>query len=533
MFKFFKVITKKNWMASYMFVVMLLVSALANAEVKYVFFFLGDGMSFSQIQTTEAAMASWYAKSVGMPMGPGKGDLNADYLLNPNNRLYMTQLPVQGVQTTYDAYSLNTDSASAGTAFASGIKTLSGVINMDASKKQSYKSIGELAHERGMKVGVMTSVSLDHATPASYYASTPSRGYYNYIGTQLAQSNYEFFGGGGFLSPTKPETTGDTSNDVNALLVKNGYTVLNDRQSILSLKNTPKAKVVAINPWLQDASATPYNIDKINYDQNNKNLSLAEMTDVAIANLEGLDLQDGGKGFFLMVEGGKIDWACHANDAVAAMGDIIDFDNAVGRALAFYNRHPNETLIVVTGDHETGGMSVGHATTAYKAYYDKLFGQRTSFQYFTASIWPDFKKKYATGYDPSQPDNLAKNQEMLTLMQNVFGLDWNSLNDDQKKKLEDAFDKSMSGKNNNSDAANKLLYGGYEPITVTITHILNEQAGIGWTSYSHTGQPVPVYAIGKESERFAGFYDNTDIAKQLAKALGIANPLPVKKENKI
>lgn len=523
-------IWKKGFVASFLIAVTLVYAGLANAKVKYVFFFLGDGMSFSQIQTTEAAMATWYAKSVGMPLGPQPGDLNADYLLNPNNRLFMTQLPIQGVQTTYDAFSLNTDSASAGTAFASGIKTMSGVINMDASKKQSYKSVAELAHEQGMKVGVVTSVSLDHATPASYYASTPSREYMNYIASQLAQSGYEFFGGGGFVSPTKAKTTGDTNNDVNNLLVKNGYTVLNDRQSILNLKSNPKSKVVAINPWLQDSSAMPYNIDKINYDQKNVNLSLAEMTSVAIANLEALDNKDGGKGFFLMVEGGKIDWACHANDAVATIGDVIDFDNAVGRALEFYNRHPNETLIVVTGDHETGGMSVGHATTAYKAHYDKLFGQKASFQYFTKSIWPDFKKKYATGYDWTQPDNLAKNQEMLTLMQNVFGLDWNSLNDYQKQKLEDAFDKSMVAKNNNNDAANKLLYGGYEPITVTITHILNEQAGIGWTSYAHTGQPVPVYAIGSDAERFAGFYDNTDIAKQLAKAIGIPYDLPVKKE---
>lgn len=527
----FNSMRKKFFVVSFLFAATLVYAGLANAQVKYVFFFLGDGMSFSQIQTTEAAMATWYAKSVGMSLGPQSGDLNADYLLNPNNRLFMTQLPVQGVQTTYDAFSLNTDSASAGTAFASGIKTMSGVINMDAGKKQSYKSIAELAHDRGMKVGVVTSVSLDHATPASYYASTPSREYYNLIGSQLAQSGYEFFGGGGFISPTKPKTTGDTSNDVNALLVKNGYTVLNDRQPILSLKSAPKSKVVAINPWLQDSSAMPYNIDKLNYDQKNANLSLAEMTGVAIANLEGLDNKDGGKGFFLAVEGGKIDWACHANDAVAAIGDVIDFDNAVARALEFYNRHPNETLIVVTGDHETGGMSVGHATTAYKAYYDKMFGQRTSFQYFTKSIWPDFKNKYATGYDWTQPDNLAKNGEMLTLMKNVFGLDWNSLNDYQKQKLEDAFDKSMANKNNNNDAANKLLYGGYEPITVTITHILNEQAGIGWTSYAHTGQPVPVFAIGLESERFAGFYDNTDIAKQLANAMGISYAMPVKKEN--
>jgi alkaline phosphatase len=74
-----------------------------------------------------------------------------------------------------------------------------------------------------------------------------------------------------------------------------------------------------------------------------------------------------------------------------------------------------------------------------------------------------------------------------------------------------------------------LLYGSYEPIIVTITHILNENASIGWTSYSHTGVPVPVFAQGREAIRFAGFYDNTDIAKKLAKVMDIRGQLPVEK----
>jgi hypothetical protein len=86
--------------------------------------------------------------------------------------------------------------------------------------------------------------------------------------------------------------------------------------------------------------------------------------------------------------------------------------------------------------------------------------------------------------------------------------------------------------NDNSAAENKYLYGGYDPIIVTITHILNEQASIGWTSYSHTGVPVPVFAEGREAFRFAGFYDNTDIAKKLARAMDIREDLPVENRNR-
>ena len=117
---------------------------------------------------------------------------------------------------------------------------------------------------------------------------------------------------------------------------------------------------------------------------------------------------------------------------------------------------------------------------------------------------------------------------MLGWMETVFGLKWADLNEYQQEKLEDAYDQSMCGSNDNSAAENKLLYGGYEPIIVTITHILNERAGIGWTSYSHTGVPVPVFAQGPEAHLFAGFYDNTDMARKLAKVMNLGD-LPVKK----
>ncbi|EXJ15766.1 alkaline phosphatase [Imhoffiella purpurea] len=488
-------------------------AGLANAasSAKYVFFFLGDGMASAQIQATEAYLTT----------RNGGSATKAIDLLNADNRLNMTQLPVLGMQTTYDAGALMTDSASAGTAFATGIKTKSGVIGMDETLTTSYKSIAQIAHEHGRNIGIISSVSLDHATPASYYASVTSRGYMNQVATQLAESGYDFFGGGGLVAPTGAARSGDTANNVWDLLTANGYTVLNDRASILDLKGAGAPEmVVAINETLDGSSAMPYSIDRPE-----TNLSLAEMTEVAIEYL----YEKNNRGFFLMVEGGKIDWACHANDAVAAIGDVLDFDQAIAKALTFYEAHPKDTLIVVTGDHETGGMTIGHATTAYTAYYDKLFGQENSFEYFAANQWEAHKAKYEEGYDWTQEDNLASNSEMVGLLESAFGLVWNDLNDYQKQKLEDAYDMSMTDENDNSKAENTLLYGSYEPIIVTITHILNEVASIGWTSYSHTGVPVPVFAQGGQADLFAGFYDNTDIAKNLSKAMGFRETLPVAK----
>ena len=502
----------RKLLCSAAFVVTALAAGAALADTpKYVFFFVGDGMSSSQIQATEAYLTT---------KNGGKSTDAADLLKN-ENRLNMSKLPVLGMQTTYDAHALMTDSASAGTAFACGVKTNSGVIGMDETKTISYKSIAELAAEKGKRIGVISSVSLDHATPAAFYASVPSRSDMNAVAKQMAASGYDFFGGGGLAA--------SEAGTIKAQMKTAGYTILNDRPSILALKKNPKSKVFCINPYLQDSAAMPYAID-----QPETNLSLAEMTEVAIDSLQ--TRKSGGKrwaskdeGFFLMVEGGKIDWACHANDAMAAIGDTLDFDDAVGVALEFYRKYPSQTLIVVTGDHETGGMTVGHATTGYTGYYDRLLGQTNSFQAFGMDQWKAHKAANADGYSWSSPNNLESNSEMIGLMKTVFGLDWASLNDYQKEKLEDAYDKSMVGANDNKDDENKLLYGGYEPIIVTITHILNERASIGWTSYSHTGVPVPVFAVGADSGRFAGFYDNTDIAKQMAKAMGIWKPLPIVK----
>ncbi|TKB27742.1 alkaline phosphatase [Desulfopila sp. IMCC35006] len=482
----------------------MLLSATATlaSEPKYVFFFLGDGMANAQIQATEAYLTT---------LNGGSASLATD-LLQPENRLNMSKLPVQGMQTTYDAFSLMTDSASSATAFSCGIKTKSGVINMDPGGTVGYKSIAQLAHERGMKVGVISSVSLDHATPAAYYANVQSRNQYGDIDEQLAASGYEFFGGGG-LKVLSAEAVGEK-----------GYTVLNDRESIMALKDAPRDKVICINPWLQDSAAMPYAIDRPD-----TNLSLAEMTGVAISVLKddkqgkgwkhGRNWQkhDKDDGFFLMVEGGKIDWACHANDAMAAIGDMLDFDDAVGVALAFYQKHPHETLIVVTGDHETGGMTIGHATTQYSAHYDKLLGQQNSFTYFDQKVLPTLACK----------NTFESDVDFQALVKSMFGLDFNSLNDYQKEKLNDAYAKSLCGGNDNSESENTFLYGSYTPITVTLTHILNENASIGWTSYSHTGVPVPVYSIGQDAELFGGFFDNTDIAKKMAKAMNIRQALPV------
>ena len=220
----------------------------------------------------------------------------------------------------------------------------------------------------------------------------------------------------------------------------------------------------------------------------------------------------------MMVEGGKIDWAGHANDARSNIQDVIALDEAIGVAVDFAKKHPEETLIIVTGDHETGGMTIGYSTTGYNTAFNLLANQDMSYVAFD-ELLAEYKK--GTTADK------AKIEDVLPLIKKHFGLVSPSnaasakdsalvLTEYEYNKLKDAFAQTMkasSERTNNQETG--ILYGGYEPLTVTLTHILNNKAGIGWTSYAHTGVPVPVYAMGEGAELFSGAYDNTDIFNKL------------------
>jgi alkaline phosphatase len=458
----------------------------AVKPAKYVFFFIGDGLAMPQIGATEAFANAMASKDVAI------------------KRLGFSQFPVTGLATTYDAGSLITDSASAGTAFSTGNKTLSGVINMDVSKTKSYKTIAEYAKESGRKVGVVSSVSLDHATPAAMYAKVPSRGDMYNIAVQLSKSNFDYFGGGGLVQPTGKNKD---QPDVLGLIKAAGYKYVNSKADFDALK--PGAgKVVAVNATLQDSFSMPYEIDRKADD-----LSLADYT------RKGIELlSDGPNGFFMAVEGGKIDWACHANDAASAIRDTLAFDAAVMEAVKFAEKHPGETLIVVTGDHETGGMTMGFAGTQYSTFFDKIAPQKMSYIAFDTTVLKPYKA--------STPKDKASLLDLAPAIKDAFGIEASALNQIQMEQVERAFKRSMGNEVERTIKEEEyLMYGGYEPLTVKITQLLNQTAGIGWTSYSHTGVPVPMFAKGAQQELFAGYYDNTDIFKKLAQAMEIKTGL--------
>ncbi len=433
-------------------------------------------------------------------------------------KLHITEMPYQGLTTTYAADAFITDSAAAGTALACGFKTNSGVISMDPSKTREYKTVAEVAREKGMKVGLVSSVSIDHATPACFYAHQPTRKNYHEIGLELAESDFDYFAGGGLKKPVSP----DGAVDAYKVAIEKGFTVTRTLEEFTALE-PGTGKVFAVSPELDPDMALEYSID-------NQPLTLEDFTQ------KGIELLDGPEGFFMMVEGGKIDWACHANDAVAAIKDTLAFDDAVAVALDFAMEHPDETLVVVTGDHECGGLTIGFAGTKYGTYLDYLSRQSMSYIGFD-KVLDDYRRniipeeadladlkeaiKGAFGLvilseqERAELEALAKTGDEEAADRLQFALNAREL-----QAIEKAFSRSMQKKTEKADYAETyLIYGGYEPLTVSLTHTLNNKAGLAWTSYSHTGVPVPTFAQGPGADSFTGYYDNTDVGKNLLNLL--------------
>ena len=232
---------------------------------------------------------------------------------------------------------------------------------------------------------------------------------------------------------------------------------------------------------------------------------------------KGIEVLDNDKGFFMMCEGGKIDWACHANDAASTIQDTIAMADAVQVAIDFAKKHADETLILVTGDHETGGLTIGFAGTDYDTYLSLLDSQKISFQKFDDEYIVKYKE------NKTSFDDVMKDVEAL------FGLksagdasDKMVLTEYELGLLKTAYEKAVNEKSTGmAEQAEYVAYGEYNPLSVTITHILNNKSGVSFTSYSHTGLPVAVFADGVNSDEFKGYYDNTDIYKKLATMLKI------------
>ena len=428
---------------------------------KYIILFIGDGMS-----TPQRMMAEEFSRKTG------KGEL------------IINHFPFHASTRTVSTSSLVTDSAAAGTAIACGTKTANGRIGVTPDGRTRFESVAELAKKKNYKVGIVTTVTINHATPASFYGHRISRSQYYELGLDLVNSNFDYFAGGGVAFPTgRPAKKGaplPNLPNIYDLAAPKGYKVLKNKKAFMALK-PGSGKIL----YSGASGRIPAAIDA-----GKEDITLAELT------AKGLELLKNDKGFFLMVEGGTIDSYGHGNEAASNLREVLALDDAVKVAVKFMEKHPQDTLIVVTGDHETGGMSMGFAGSGYAMHMERLALQKVSIGKF-ASLLKDARQA-------KKDFSYADAQKMIT---KYFGLQFAgnpekepmALSAEQKKALEAAYKKNR--------------------LPGALKTVMNQKAGIGWTTGAHTALPVLTTATGVQAKRFSGFIDNTDIARTLKSLL--------------
>ena len=408
--------------------------------VKNIIFLIGDGMGFPYLT------AHRYMKD-----DPATKEIERTAFDK-----YMT-----GMQSTYpDDHSQNiTDSASAATAMSAGVKTYNNAIAVDVSKHE-VKTVLEQAKEIGKSTGLVATSEITHATPASFGAHDESRKNMNQIADDYfddlvkGEHKIDVLLGGGLSNFLRKD------RDLTKEFQKAGFSYVQTKQQLLSDQNEQVLGLFA-------DGGLPKMLDR-----NKETPSLKDMTKTAIQRLN-----KDKDGFFLMIEGSQIDWAGHDNDAVAAMSEMEDFEQAYAAALDFA-RKDKETLVVVTADHSTGGFSLGTGG---------------EYNWFPAPLQ---SAKRTPDYMAGQ---IAKGENIDKVLHTFSGL---TLTADELAAVKKAAI-PVKGK---IDAAS---------VDDAIERIYDKRSGTGWTTGGHTGEEVPVLAYGPGSEKFTGFIDNTDQAMNM------------------
>ncbi len=416
----------------------------AAQEVRNVIFMIGDGMGPSYLTAYRNALV----RQPGGTIPPTIFD----------------QLLV-GSASTYPAdNTFVTDSAASATALASGVKSYNGAIGVDREQKP-VRTVLEQARRRGMSTGVVTTSQVNHATPASFLANVKNRSLYDAIAEQYVHKRIAdktmldlMFGGGERYFSRAP---GGLAQQLSQM----GWQQAWEMAQMEQLERLPAMALMA-------EVALPYAIDSEFPDR------LRRMTDKALALLSSQP-----NGFFLMVEGSQIDWCGHANDIRCALGEMEDFAQAVAQAKAFVDANP-DTLLVITADHSTGGLTLG-ADGVYQWLPEPILQVNRSAGFIARAMLAE----------PDLPvETLWARHASLTLSAEELAL----LERARTQASEEAGSHHLAGQ---------------------IGRLVSQRSHTGWTTSGHTGEDVSVMAYGPGESDFAGFQDNTEIGKKIMAAL--------------
>ena len=387
-----------------------------------------------------------------------------------------------GLVRTYSSDAAIADSAPSGTAMATGFKSHTGFVGVlpdvntmpgmnplaKGDERKPIASVLEAAQLAGKSTGIIATSEIMHATPADFTAHDPSRKNYDNLSEQQVYQDIDVVLGSGEKYFTK-EVRGDGEDLVSE--IKNlGYDYVT---SIEEMNSSDSEKIWGMFAPVDMA----YDFDR----DPSKEPSLAEMTSKAISTLSKNE-----NGFFLLVEGSKVDWAAHANDPIGVISDTLAFDDAVKVALDFAKKDGNTVVISVT-DHGNGGITIGN--TATDSNYDKL--------HIDEYIEP-LKKATLTGEGVEKLLNDDRSN-IVEVMSKYYGVD--DLTEEEIKAIKDT-------------------EAGY--LNYTVGPIISKRANIGWTTTGHTGEDVPLYIYAPSNcEKLSGVVENTDIAKYMSRVMGI------------
>ena len=443
---------------------------------KYVFYFIGDGMSFNHILGTEQFFA----------VKEGKGEIE---------RLNFSKFATRNFVTNYSMSHPVTDSAAAGTALATGCKTANAGIGVDIHDNE-LRSILDVASEQGYMIGLVTNVGINHATPSCFYGHTSDRFGFPKLVNDYISSDVAFIAGSTIMDmksgPEDPKYEKVTTAQLAERIRNAGIHLTLD---IDEAANTV-GKRVALVANDKENKHVPYVLDRREGDDYH---TLVNHSKAALDYLQ----REAKDGFFLMIEGGKLDYAAHEQDAVATFYEVREFAQAVQRALNFAKQHPDETLIVVTADHETGGMALGW--DHYEIRMNMLLEQRSSAVQLTKTM----QKMRAEGK--------REWKDYKQLLSDEFGL-WTlvPVTAEEEKLLKDDFYNIFLKYGPMVDG----LYNKSEFIVYHAIGILNRHASIEWTSLYHTGMYTPLFAKGVGEKRFLECRDQTEIPRVMASLMG-------------
>ncbi len=425
---------------------LLLVSSFLQAAPKNIILMIGDGM------------------------GPAYLKAYRLYKDNPETETIETtvfdQLLVGSLATDPDARSGSiTDSAASATAYATGVKTFNGGISVDKNKKP----LATVLHRSkivGKSTGLIATSQIVHATPAAFAANNVSRENHSEIADHFFDLQFkdrpyvDVFLGGGWKDFKREDR--DLISEFQAI----DYAIVRDKTQLAAHQLSKTSARGLIGLFAPVSMQQHWSRDK-------EEPSLAEMTGAALA-----ELSKNNKGFFLMVESSQIDWAGHGNDILGVMSEMEGFEQAIVQVMKYIDAH-SETLLIVTADHETGGLSIG-VNQKYTWGNDLLRRAKLTGK----AIVNAGTKNYA---------NIA------SIIESQLSI---SLNSEDKQSLEEAIEN-----------------GNKQIVYYAIVNIINRHSHTGWTSYGHTGVDVPLMAYGSQRNDFVGHHDNTFIGKQIFRYL--------------